>query len=149
VLTTSDGKTLRFADADLRALEGRLGQGVQAINLAAGARIVGADWVAEDDNRMLWVTTTTGWAKRSALSGYPRKGRATGGVATVQLPAGTSLAGAAVVSQGEDFLLISGNGRAKRLYLVDVPEVPRDRKGSAVFKPEPGDEVVRAIVLPG
>src|ERR687884_563510 len=48
VVTTSDGKTLRFADADLRA-SGRVGQGVQAIGLAGSARGVDADWIREDD----------------------------------------------------------------------------------------------------
>ena len=48
-MTTSDGKTLRFADSDLRAT-GRVGQGVAAIGLARGALVVGADWVDEDDD---------------------------------------------------------------------------------------------------
>jgi DNA gyrase subunit A len=148
VLTTSDGKTLRFADAELRAT-GRVGQGVQAISLAAGARVVGADWVAEDDDRLLWVATTAGWAKRSPLAEYPRKGRASAGVATIQLPARTAVAGAAVVSSGEDLLLVSGSGKAKRLYLVEVPLLARDRKGAAAFKLEPGDEVAHAVLLPG
>src|SRR6195256_4346979 len=43
VVTTSDGKTLRFSDGDLRAA-GRVGQGVQGIGVARGASVVGADW---------------------------------------------------------------------------------------------------------
>ena len=42
VVTTSDAKTLRFSDADLRAA-GRVGQGVTAIGLSGGASVVGAD----------------------------------------------------------------------------------------------------------
>ena len=50
VVSTSDGKTLRFADSDLRAA-GRVGQGVQAIGLYSSASVVGADWVSQDDDR--------------------------------------------------------------------------------------------------
>src|SRR5262249_6250349 len=110
VVTTSDAKTLRFSDGDLRAA-GRVGQGVQAISLAAGAAVVGADWVSEDDERMLWVASNTGFIKRSPLGEYPRKGRATGGVATMQLAPRTTLVGAAVLEPNEDAMLIAQGGR--------------------------------------
>src|SRR3982075_2420304 len=74
VVSTSDGKTLRFADADLRAA-GRVGQGVQAIALSASAGVGGADWVGEADDRALWVASSAGFVKRSPLVDYPRKGR--------------------------------------------------------------------------
>src|ERR1700736_2705154 len=104
VVTTSDAKTLRFADADLRAA-GRVGQGVAAIGLSSGASVVGADWIEEDDDRALWVASSNGVVKRSLLADYPRKGRATGGVATMQLPPKTLLVAAAVLSTGEDAML--------------------------------------------
>src|ERR671939_379260 len=78
VVTTSDAKTLRFSDRELRPT-GRVGQGVQAIGLGRGAQVVGADWVTEDDDRALWVVSSNGLIKRTALGEYPRKGRATGG----------------------------------------------------------------------
>src|SRR5437764_3211465 len=106
VVTTSDGKTLRFSDSDLRAA-GRVGQGVQAISLAGSASVVGADWSAEDAALTLWVASSNGFIKRSPLGEYPRKGRATGGVATMQLAPKTSLVGAAVLEASEDVLLIT------------------------------------------
>src|SRR5439155_14227205 len=48
VVTTSDAKTLRFSDSDLRPT-GRVGQGVQAIGLSAKAGVVGTDSIGEDD----------------------------------------------------------------------------------------------------
>src|SRR5205085_420587 len=110
VVTTSDGETLRFSDADLRPT-GRVGQGVAAINLGGSARVIGADSIGEDDDRTLWVASDTGFIKRSALADYPRKGRATGGVATMQLLPKTALVGAAVVSAGEDVLLVAESGK--------------------------------------
>lgn len=146
VVSTSDGKALRFSDADLRAA-GRVGQGVQAINLAKGARVVGADWIQGDDDRLLWTISSQGWAKRSPLSDYSRRGRATGGVATMHLPPNVSLAGAAVLSPSEDVLLVAHGGRTGRIVPGALPVQPRDRKGVAAVAWESG-AVERLVVLP-
>ncbi len=145
-VTTSDGKTLRFADADLRPV-GRVGQGVQAIGLARGASVVGADWLGDGDQRALWVASTSGLIKRSLVSEYPRKGRATGGVTTMQL-AGAKLVGAAVLASDEDALLISSTGRTSRVVPDRLPLIARDRKGLTGFKLEPSETVAHMVVLP-
>src|SRR5579859_5173829 len=126
VVTTSDGKTLRFSDGDLRAA-GRVGQGVQAISLSGNAGVVGADWVGDEDDRALWVASVNGFVKATLMAEYPRKGRATGGVATMQLAPKTALIGAAVVGPAEDALLIAESGRITRVTASDLPLVARDR----------------------
>jgi DNA gyrase subunit A len=147
VVSTSDGKTLRFSDADLRAA-GRVGQGVQAIGLSGNARVVGADWIDEDDDRALWVASSSGFIKRTALAEYPRKGRATGGVATMQLLPKSAVIGAAVLGAGEDALLIAHSGRTARVTAGELPLVARDRKGSVGLRLEGSDSLVRMVVLP-
>jgi DNA gyrase subunit A len=147
VVSTSDGKTLRFSDADLRAA-GRVGQGVQAIGLSGSARVVGADWIDEDDDRALWVASTNGFIKRTVLGEYPRKGRATGGVATMQLAPKTALVGAAVLGPDEDALLIAQSGRTARITPDDLPLVARDRKGSVGLKLDGSDSAIRLVALP-
>ena len=147
VVTTSDARTVRFSDADLRPV-GRVGQGVQGVNLAKGATVVGADWIADDDDRELWVATSNGWIKRTPLADYPRKGRATGGVSTIQLTEHASVVGAAVLGPAEDVLLVSDQGVTRRLTPAEVPLLPRDRKGRAAFDLQPPDRVARVVVLP-
>ena len=147
VVTTSDGKTLRFADGDLRAA-GRVGQGVQAISLSGSASVIGADWIADEDERMLWVVSSTGFVKRSPLGEYPRKGRATGGVATMQLVGRTPLIGAGVLDANQDVLLIAEGGRTARATGETVPVVARDRKGVVGMKLERSETLARVVVLP-
>jgi len=147
LVTTSDGKTLRFADSDLRPT-GRVGQGVQAINLARGAEVVGADRVTEDDERALWVASSNGLVKRSPVSDYPRKGRATGGVATMQLSPRTSIVSAAVLDANQDALLIAQSGQTARVVAFDLALVARDRKGSTGLKLESGDTLEHLLALP-
>jgi DNA gyrase subunit A len=148
VVTTSDGKTLRFSDDDLRAA-GRVGQGVQGISLSGSANVVGADWLSEDDERLLWVASSNGFVKRSPLGEYPRKGRATGGVATMQLLPQTTIVGAVVLEPNQDLLLIGASGRAARVTGEGVPVVARDRKGVAGIKLDGGDTLARVVALPG
>jgi len=147
IVTTSDARTLRFSDADLRA-SGRVGQGVQAIGLSGGASVVGADRIGGDDDGALWVASSNGFVKRSPLSDYPRKGRATGGVATMQLPPKTPLVAAAAIASDADALLITQTGRTARVAPGELPLVARDRKGSPGIKLEPTDELSRLVVLP-
>jgi DNA gyrase subunit A len=147
VVTTSDGKTLRFSDSDLRAA-GRVGQGVQAIGLSGSAAVVGADWVAEEDERALWVASSNGFVKRSLLTDYPRKGRATGGVATMQLTPKTTIVGAAALGQSDDALLIAQSGRTSRVTAAGMPIVARDRKGVVGIKLDGSDALARLVVLP-
>jgi DNA gyrase subunit A len=147
VVTTSDGKTLRFSDRELRPT-GRVGQGVTAIGLSSSAQVVGADWIAEDDDRALWVVSSPGMVKRTLLADYPRKGRATAGVATMQLPPKTFVVGAAVLSPGEDVLLISQAGKTGRVIEADLALSGRDRKGSTGLKLDSADTVARIVVLP-
>ena len=147
VVSASEGKTLRFSDAELRAA-GRVGQGVQGIGLALSARVVGADWIMEDDDMALWVASSNGFVKRSLLAEYPRKGRATGGVATMQLAPRTSLVDAALLGAGEDTLLVAQSGRTARVTADDLPLVARDRKGVIGLKLEGSDTLARLVVLP-
>ncbi|HEY3062503.1 MAG TPA: DNA gyrase subunit A [Chloroflexota bacterium] len=147
LVTTSDGKTLRFSDADLRPT-GRVGQGVQAIGLAKNAAVVGADWITDGDERMLWVASSTGLIKRSLVSDYPRKGRATGGVATMQLLPRSSIVGASVLDGSEDALLITASGGTARVTSDRVPVVARDRKGVTGIKLVGAETLERMVILP-
>ena len=97
---------------------------------------------------MLWVASSNGFIKRSPLGDYPRKGRATGGVATMQLAPRTTLVGAAVLDANQDALLIATSGRTARVTGDNLPVVARDRKGSTGLKLEASDTAVRMVVLP-
>ena len=90
LVTTDSAQTLRFSDEVLRA-QGRVGQGVAAMALANGAKIVSASYLDRDEQNTignplsLFVLTESGLGKKVPLSQYPQKGRATGGVITTEL----------------------------------------------------------------
>ncbi len=136
-VTTDNAQTLRFSDEGLRA-QGRVGQGVAAIALTPGARVVSASYLdGEFQNTIqtplsLFVLTETGLAKKVPLSQYPQKGRATGGVVTTELFEKDRVLLTMIVSE-HDHLLVTWNGegseQVKTFKTGELKAFPRARKG--------------------
>ena len=140
-VTTDNAQTLRLSDEGLRA-QGRIGQGVAAMALAPGARVVTAAYLdAEEQNTMdnplsLFVVTEDGLGKKVPLSQYPQKGRATAGVVTTELMSKDRVIQAMIVNERDHFLLIwnnesNGNG-GEQVTAVKASELKtftRARKG--------------------
>lgn len=131
LVLTSEGKALRFLDEEVRA-SGRVGQGVQAINLGKGAHVVAAFQVAAKDRRYLATVTTSGLAKKTSLEEYPLKGRATGGVQAAGMAPTDSLVGGVVVEGREEILVWTVGRQVLRLEAKAIPTAGRDRKGARV-----------------
>ncbi|MGZ3610254.1 MAG: DNA gyrase C-terminal beta-propeller domain-containing protein, partial [Ktedonobacteraceae bacterium] len=110
-VTTDSAQTLRFSDEVLRA-QGRVGQGVAAMALGNGAKIVSASYLdREEQNTIgnplsLFVLTESGLGKKVPLSQYPQKGRATGGVITTELFDKDKVLLAMIMNETDHVLLI-------------------------------------------
>ena len=96
VFVTSDAQLLRFS-ADLVRPQGREGQGIAGIKLAAGAHVLSFGSSRNVDEAYVATIAGTsealtfdvgGSAKVTPLSAYPAKGRATGGVRCQRFLAG-------------------------------------------------------------
>src|SRR5579885_2975870 len=111
LVTTDNAQTLRFSDEVLRA-QGRIGQGVAAMALAPGAKIVSACYLDVEEQSTidsplsLLVITELGLAKKVPLSQYPQKGRATAGVITTELLGKDKVFSATIVRESDHFLLL-------------------------------------------
>jgi len=138
-VTTDNAQTLRFGDDGLRA-QGRAGQGVAAMALGPGAKVVSAAYLeAEEQNTMsdplsLLVVTEDGLGKKVPLSQYPQKGRATAGVITTEL-VGKDRVLLAMIVHEHDHLLLTWNGEGnggEQVTAVKASELKmfmRARKG--------------------
>ncbi len=136
LVTTDSGQTLRFSDEKLSA-QGRVGQGQAAIALDGSARIVNACFYAGDNNLTMLKTephlvilTEEGLLKKTALSEYPLKGRATGGIATTLLTPEEKIAATWLSTDGkpENLVAASRSGNAVVNFSL-IPALPRARKG--------------------
>ena len=80
IFVTENGQALRFNENKVRAM-GRQAAGVQAIRIANGDSVTSMDVVEKDGS--LLVITSGGFGKQTPLKEYTAKGRATGGISTI------------------------------------------------------------------
>ena len=100
--------------------------------------------VAQDDADLL-VVTEQGYGKRTPIRDYPRKGRGGLGVKTVQLTeAKGQLAGARLVREGYQVMLISTGGTVIRMPVEGIRQAGRSTQGVIVMRLR-GDERVSAL----
>jgi DNA gyrase subunit A len=133
------GQAIRFSEQDVRAM-GRDASGVQGMRLRGDDEVISVA-IAADDSDLL-VVTENGYGKRTRVSEYPKKGRGGMGVKTVQLTAARGhLAGARVVRDGYQVMLISTGGTVIKMPVEDVKRLGRSTQGVIVMRLREGELV--------
>jgi DNA gyrase subunit A len=141
IIVTELGQALRFNEKSVRAM-GRTAAGVQGIRLAPDD-LVTSMTIAQPGGSLL-IVTTGGFGKQTPLSEYPLKGRATGGVSTIDkkaIPVIGKITSARVVQQADHLTLISAGGVAIRLKVKDVKVSGRSTRGVRLMRLREGDYV--------
>ena len=133
------GQAVRFSEKDVRPM-GRPASGVAGMKLRAKDEVIEVD-IASDDAELL-VVTENGWGKRTRVSDYPVKGRGTMGVKTAQLVEGKGrLAGARIVREGYQVMLISDGGTVIRMAVDGIKRSGRATQGVIVMRLREGEQV--------
>jgi DNA gyrase subunit A len=133
------GQAVRFHGTQVRSM-GRDTSGVQGMKLRAEDEVIELD--IADDAADLLVVTENGYGKRTRLSDYPVKGRGTMGVKTAQLVEGKGrLAGARVVRDGYQVMLISTGGTVIRMQTEGIKRSGRATQGVIVMRLREGEKV--------
>ena len=136
------GQAIRFNEQKARAM-GRDASGVQGMRMRGDDEVISIN-IAQDDADLL-VVTENGYGKRTRVADYPLKGRGGMGVKTIQLTeAKGKLAGARVVRDGYQVMLISTGGTVIRMPVEDVKRLGRSTQGVIVMRLR-GDERVSAL----
>ncbi|WKZ35845.1 MAG: DNA gyrase subunit A [Anaerolineales bacterium] len=141
IIVTENGQALRFNETKVRAM-GRQAAGVVGIRLKKGDSVTSMD-VVEKDGALL-VVTSKGFGKQTPLTEYTSKGRATGGISTIDQKAIKEIgriAAARVVQKDDDLTMMTANGVTLRLKVKDVKQSGRATRGVHLIKPQAGDEV--------
>ena len=141
IFVTENGQALRFSEEKVRSM-GRQAAGVQGIRLKKGDAVTSMD-VVEKDGTLL-IVTTAGFGKQTPLKDYSAKGRATGGISTIDqkaLKEVGKIASARVVQKDDDLTIITSNGVTLRLKVKDVKQAGRATRGVHLIKPQEGDSV--------
>jgi DNA gyrase subunit A len=128
---------------------GRQAAGVTGISLREGDRVASMDIVEEGGGLLL--ITSRGWGKRVRLDEFMLKGRAIGGVMTLDhksLHKTGKLAVARVVQENDEVALFSASGVALRVKVSSIPFKGRTAQGVSVMHLDEGDSVASLARLP-
>jgi DNA gyrase subunit A len=141
ILVTERGQALRFKEDEVRPM-GRSAAGVGGIRLEKGDYVSSME-VVEPDGELL-IVTANGYGKRTPLSEYPAKSRATGGVQTIDkhsLPKIGVISAARVVQESDELTLISASGVVLRTGVADISRSGRAARGVLLMSLGAGDKV--------
>jgi len=139
LMVSRAGQAIRFHETDVRAM-GRDASGVQGMRLRSDDEVISIN-IAQNDADLL-VVTENGYGKRTRIDEYPVKGRGGMGVKTVQLTeAKGKLAGARVVRDGYQVMLISTGGTVIKMPVDDIRRMGRSTQGVIVMRLREGETV--------
>jgi DNA gyrase subunit A len=147
LIATRNGQAARFAEREVRAM-GRDTMGVTGLRLKAKDEVVGMQVIREPSQQLL-VVTEQGYGKRTTVSDFPVKHRATGGVIANALNKETgSVAAVRLVGRDdEEVMLITQEGTMLRTQVASVNSYRRASRGVTVMKPAEGDRIISIAVF--
>jgi DNA gyrase subunit A len=147
IIATRNGQAARFAEREVRAM-GRDTMGVTGIRLKGDDEVIGME-VIHDQSQQLLVVTEQGFGKRTDVSDFPIKHRATGGVIANSLNEDTGRVAAVrlVGQEDEDVMLITDGGTILRTQVAGVNSYRRASRGVTVMKPAEDDRIISISVF--
>ncbi|MGH8196634.1 MAG: DNA gyrase C-terminal beta-propeller domain-containing protein, partial [Steroidobacteraceae bacterium] len=139
LLTTTDGKAIRFDEDQVRPM-GREAAGVRGIRLAEGQRVTSLIVLGEGP---ILTVSERGYGKVTEMDDYPRHGRAGQGVIALQTSdRNGSLVGARQVHRDDEVMLINSSGTLVRVPVSDIPVLGRNTQGVRIMRLEEGEKLV-------
>ena len=147
LIATRNGQAARFTEREVRSM-GRDTMGVTGIRLKGDDEVVGMQ-VIRDLGQQLLVVTELGFGKRTDVTDFPIKHRATGGVIANSLNADTGKVAAVrlVGREDEEVMLITEEGTMLRTEVAGVNSYRRASRGVTVMRPADGDRIISIAVF--
>jgi DNA gyrase subunit A len=131
MLTSSNGRTMRFLESDVRSM-GRGAAGVRGIRMEAEDSLVSL--IVVDDGHIL-TATEKGYGKRTAADDYPRKKRGGKGVIDIKTSDRNGpVVGAVQVQDDDEVMLITTGGTLIRTAVEGISVVGRNTQGVRLIR---------------
>ncbi|MGX5914079.1 DNA topoisomerase (ATP-hydrolyzing) subunit A [Aliidiomarina sp. Khilg15.8] len=138
LLFSDTGKVVRFGEDQVRSM-GRTATGVRGIRLRDEQRVVSLivprTMEGTESEGAILTVTENGFGKRTMLSEYPAKSRATMGVVSIKVSERNgSVVGAMEVVPSEQMMIISNRGTLVRTRVDEVSLVGRNTQGVTLIR---------------
>lgn len=148
MVSTTDGKTIRFSENDVRSM-GRTARGVGAMKLNDGQHISGFVTVENNYPTSFLTITNNGYGKRTNVNEYRQQARNGKGVIDIKTGGRNGLVkDVKGVSEGDELLIMSSQGKIMRTNVHEISEVSRNTKGVNVISLSETDTVASVASVP-
>ncbi|HEY9714653.1 MAG TPA: DNA gyrase C-terminal beta-propeller domain-containing protein, partial [Chroococcales cyanobacterium] len=147
LISTAQGQAIRFNEKEVRPM-GRVSRGVRGIRLRADDHVIGMDVVEEGSS--IFVISRYGFGKRTKVSQFAPHARGGVGIRSAVVNNKTGeLIGVKTLSEddGQEVIIISGQGQTIRLGIKDIPALGRATQGVRIMRLNDGDEVVSLALV--
>lgn len=140
MLFSSEGKAVRFAEADVRAM-GRVSKGVRGMRLPEEHAVI--SMVVPETGGLLLTVCENGYGKRTQVDEFPTKGRGGKGMIAIQASDRNGpLVGATQLFEGDEIMLISDQGTMVRTRGDEVSIVGRNTQGVRIIRLKENENLV-------
>ena len=142
LLATRDGRAIRFPESRVRGM-GRTARGVRGISLKEKDEVVACQSFPSSQPATLLTVCEKGYGKRTPVADYPIKGRGGMGVITIKTTERNGkVVGCRLVSDEEDLMLITSQGKVIRMPVKGIPTLGRNTQGVRLIRVEEAEKVV-------
>ena len=147
LLVTRNGQSIKFPAKEIRSM-GRNSAGVRGIRLKNEDIVKTMAVIEKKEQKMLLVLSKNGLGKKTALKKFRAQKRGGSGTKAMHINKKTGpLAGAIVLREEENLIVISTHGKLIRVTLKNIPTLNRNTQGVKIMKLKKDDSVADFITF--
>ncbi|MDC3295789.1 DNA gyrase subunit A [Candidatus Pelagibacter sp.] len=156
MLSTRNGKCIRFESKKLRIFKGRSSKGIKGIELSPNDEIVSLSIAnkektkkdSKSDERFVLSITENGYGKKTLNNEYRVTNRGGKGIiGIINSPRNGSICSSFPVIEGDDVMISTNKGRVIRVAVKEIRTAGRNTQGVRVIKLSGDEKVVSAIKI--
>ncbi len=161
MLSTKNGKCIRFECKKLRIFKGRSSKGIKGIDLAPKDEIVSLSIINQGKNkkkdkdqktelkeRFILSITENGYGKKTSHYDYRVTNRGGKGIiGIVNSPRNGSICSSFPVYEGDEVMISTNKGRVIRVAVIEIRSAGRNTQGVRIIKLSGDEKVVSAIKI--
>ena len=160
MLSTKNGKCIRFESKKLRIFKGRSSKGIKGLELAPNDEIVSLSIIDQEKNknvsklnsktsdRYVLSITENGYGKKTPHIDYRVTNRGGKGIiGIINSPRNGSTCSSFPVFEGDDVMISTNKGRVIRVCVKEIRTAGRNTQGVRIIKLSGDEKVVSAIKI--
>ena len=156
MLSTKNGKCIRFESKKLRIFKGRSSKGIKGLELAPNDEIVSLSIIdhvknkkdSKTEERFILSITENGYGKKTLHNDYRVTNRGGKGIiGIVNSPRNGNISSSFPVLEGDEIMISTNKGRVIRVAVKEIRTAGRNTQGVRIIKLSGDEKVVSAIKI--